>query len=57
MDMKQFEVYMVNLDPTVGAEMKKFGPAVIVSPDVMNKNLQTVIVAHSHIRSKDIHHV
>ena len=45
MDMKQFEVYMVNLDPTLGAEMKKSRPAVIVSPDVMNKNLQTVIVA------------
>lgn len=43
--MKQFEVYMVNLDPTLGAEMKKSRSAVIVSPDVMNKNLQTVIVA------------
>lgn len=36
---------MVNLDPTEGAEMKKSRPAVIVSPDVMNKNLRTVIVA------------
>lgn len=43
--MKQFEVYQVNLDPTIGAEIKKSGPAVIISPDVMNKHLKTVIVA------------
>ena len=43
--MKQFDVYLVTLDPTIGAEMKKTRPAVIVSPDPMNKNLQTVIVA------------
>jgi mRNA interferase MazF len=45
MDMKQFDVYSVNLDPTIGAEIKKTRPAVIVSPDVMNKFLNTVIVA------------
>ncbi len=43
--MKQFEVYLVNFDPTIGAEIKKTRPAVIVSPDAMNKNLQTVILA------------
>lgn len=43
--MKQFEVYLVDLDPTLGAEMKKTRPAVVVSPDAMNKHLQTVIVA------------
>lgn len=43
--MKQFQVYQMNLDPTVGAEIKKTRPAVIISPDVMNKHLQTVIVA------------
>lgn len=43
--MKQFEVYQVNLDPTIGAEIKKSRPAVIISPNVMNKHLQTVIVA------------
>lgn len=43
--MKQFDVYSVNLDPTVGSEIKKTRPAVIVSPDVMNKFLNTVIVA------------
>jgi len=43
--MKQFEIYLVNLDPTVGSEIKKSRPAVIVSPDAMNKILNTVIIA------------
>lgn len=43
--MKQFDVFLVNLDSTIGAEIKKTRPAVIVSPDTMNKHLQTVIVA------------
>ena len=43
--MKQFDVYLVNLNPTIGHELKKTRPAVIVSPDVLNKHLQTVIVA------------
>lgn len=43
--MKQFDVYLVTFDPTIGAEIKKTRPAVIVSPDGMNRNLQTVIVA------------
>jgi mRNA interferase MazF len=43
--MKQFEIYLVNLDPTVGSEIKKSRPAVIVSPDAMNKILDTVIIA------------
>ena len=43
--MKQFEVYQVNLDPTIGAEIKKSRPAVIISPNAMNKHLNTVIVA------------
>jgi mRNA interferase MazF len=43
--MKQFDVYLVSFDPTVGAEIKKTRPAVIVSPNPMNKNLQTIILA------------
>lgn len=43
--MKRGEVYWVNLDPTVGNEVKKRRPAVIVSPDEMNRNLPVVIVA------------
>jgi len=36
---------LVNLDPTVGSEIKKTRPCVVISPDEMNKYLQTVIVA------------
>lgn len=43
--MKQFEVYNVGLNPTKGAEINKERPAVIISPDAMNKNLNTVIIA------------
>lgn len=40
----QFLIFWVCLDPTVGAEMKKTRPCVIVSPDEMNNNLSTVVV-------------
>ena len=43
--MKQFDVYDVNLDPARGSEIKKKRPAVIISPDIMNKHLNTVIIA------------
>lgn len=43
--MNQFEVYMVDLNPTKGSEMKKVRPAVIISPNEMNRNLETVIIA------------
>jgi mRNA interferase MazF len=41
----QDEVWLVSLDPTEGAEMQKTRPCLVVSPDVMNGNLRTVIVA------------
>ena len=43
--MKRGDVYWVNLDPTVGSEVKKRRPALIVSPDEMNRSLPVVIVA------------
>lgn len=43
--MNRYELYAVNLDPTVGAEIKKTRPCVIVSPDEMNAHLLTVQVA------------
>jgi len=39
------EVYLVNLDPTVGSEIQKTRPCVVVSPDEMNRHIRTVIVA------------
>ena len=43
--VKRGEVYWVNLDPTVGTEIKKTRPALVVSPEDMNKVLPRVIVA------------
>ena len=42
--MKRLEVWLVNLDPTIGSEIRKTRPAVIVSPDEINAHLQTVVV-------------
>ena len=42
--MKRGEVWLVNLDPTIGAEIQKTRPAVIVSPDELNRQLRTVVV-------------
>ncbi len=43
--VKQFEVYLIALDPTVGSEIQKTRPCLVVSPDEMNRHLNTVLVA------------
>lgn len=43
--MKRFDVYLVNLDPTIGKEIKKTRPALIISPNEMNDNISTIIIA------------
>lgn len=47
MDMvaKEFNVYLVNLDPTVGADIKKSRPCVVLTPTKMNSVLGTVVIA------------
>jgi mRNA interferase MazF len=45
MALNRFEVYLINLDPTVGSEIQKTRPCLIVSPDEINHNIRTVIVA------------
>jgi len=45
MNYLRYEVYLINLDPTIGKEIKKTRPCVIISPDEMNRNISTVIVA------------
>lgn len=45
-DLKRFDICLVNLDPTIGSEIKKTRPVVIISPDSMNfSRLKTIIVA------------
>jgi mRNA interferase MazF len=41
----RFDVFLVNLDPTVGTEIRKTRPCLVVSPDEMNRHIRTVIVA------------
>lgn len=43
--MNQYDIVLVNLDPTVGSEIQKTRPCVIVSPNEINHNLQTLIVS------------
>jgi len=52
MDLEQYQIVLVNLDPTVGSEMKKTRPCVVISPNEMNKYLQTIVVAPMTSSSK-----
>lgn len=45
MEVKRFDVFVVTLDPTVGREIRKSRPCVVVSPDEMNAWISTVIIA------------
>jgi len=53
MIVQQYEVFIVNLDPTVGSEIKKTRPCAIISPDEMNKYLDTVVIAPITSQSKN----
>ena len=52
MELKQYQIVLINLDPTIGSEMKKTRPCVIISPDEMNKYLQTIVIAPMTSSSK-----
>jgi mRNA interferase MazF len=45
MELNQYEIVLVNLDPTIRSEIKKTRPCVIISPIEMNDHLQTIIIA------------
>jgi mRNA interferase MazF len=53
MELRRFEVHLVSLDPTQGYEIQKTRPCLIVSPDEMNRHIQTVIVAPMTTRGRD----
>jgi mRNA interferase MazF len=44
-EIARFEIHLVSLDPTVGSEIRKTRPCLVISPDEMNRHLATVIVA------------
>ena len=52
MELKQYQIVLVNLDPTTGSEMKKMRPCVIISPNEMNRYLQTIVIAPMTSSSK-----
>jgi mRNA interferase MazF len=45
MELNQYEIVLVNLDPTIGSEIQKTRTCVIISPNEMNKYLSTIVVA------------
>jgi mRNA interferase MazF len=49
---KRFDVFLVNLDPTVGSEIQKTRPCVVISPDEMNRYITTVIIAPMTTKGK-----
>ncbi len=52
MGVRRFEVYLVNLDPTVGAEIQKTRPCLVISPDELHRNIRTVILAPMTTKSR-----
>ncbi len=51
MEIKQYDVFLITLDPTIGHEIKKSRPCVILSPDEMNKYISTIIIAPMTMQS------
>jgi len=51
--VQRFDVFLINLDPTIGSEIKKTRPSLIISPDEMNRHIRTVIVAPMTTAGKD----
>ena len=45
MVIQQYEVYLINIDPTIGHEIQKTRPCLVISPEEMNNNIRTVIIA------------
>lgn len=53
MVIRRFDVWLVNLDPTIGSEIRKTRPALIVSPDEMNGAISTLIIAPMTTKGRD----
>jgi len=51
--VQRFEVYLVSLDPTVGSEIQKSRPCLVISPDEMNRYIHTVIIAPMTTKGRD----
>ena len=53
MEISQYQIILVNLDPILGSEIKKTRPCIVISPDEMNKFLNTVVIAPMTTSSKN----
>ena len=53
MELKQYEIILVNLNPTMGSEINKTRPCIVISPNEMNKYLRTITVAPMTTASKN----
>jgi mRNA interferase MazF len=53
MEISQYQIILENLDPTIGSEIKKTRPCVVISPNEMNRHLQTVVIAPMTTSSKN----
>ncbi len=51
--VNRFDVFLVSLDPTIGAEIQKMRPCVVISPDQMNRNMRTVLIAPMTSKGRD----
>lgn len=52
MEIKQYQIVFVNLDPTLGSEIQKTRPCVVISPNEMNDHLRTIVIAPMTSKSK-----
>ena len=53
MVINQYEIFWVDLNPSVGHEIKKIRPCIVISPNEMNFNIDTVIIAPMTTKSKN----
>jgi mRNA interferase MazF len=53
MEIVQYSIILVNLDPTVGSAIRKTRPCLVISPDEMNKHLQTITIAPMTTQSRN----
>ena len=51
--VRRFDVYLINLDPTVGSEIQKTRPCLVISPDELNRHIATVIIAPMTTKGRD----
>ncbi|TXK47139.1 type II toxin-antitoxin system PemK/MazF family toxin [Pontibacter qinzhouensis] len=52
MEISQYDIVLVNLDPTIGSEIKKTRPCVVISPNEINHNLKTIVIAPMTTQSR-----